>query len=79
MIISIPDSVLEQSKISSQDLLVEIAAWLYQREIFSIGQARKLAGLDLISFQKELAKRQINIHYDIVDLEKDLKNLRLLS
>ncbi len=40
-----------------------------------MGQARHLTGLDQISFQKELAKRDIYIHYTAEDLEKDLQNL----
>jgi predicted HTH domain antitoxin len=40
-----------------------------------MGKARLLAGLDLLSFQKELAKRKIDIHYTEEDLDKDLSNL----
>ena len=40
-----------------------------------MGQARHLAGLDQISFQKELAKRDILIHYTEEDLNQDLRNL----
>ena len=43
-----------------------------------MGKARKFAGLDLISFQKELAKRDVYIHYNISDLEKDIENLKTL-
>lgn len=77
MQISIPDSALEQAGLSKQALLIEIATYLYQREVLSMGQAYKLAGLDLISFQKELAKRSISIHYNVAELEQDLKTLGL--
>lgn len=75
MLISIPDSALKQSNLSQKELLIEIAAYLYSKGILTIGQARKICGLDLVSFQKQLAKRQIAIHYDVPDLEKDIHNL----
>jgi predicted HTH domain antitoxin len=78
MIITIPDGVLKHSNISERQLLLELAVYLYSKKILTIGQARKLAKLDLIAFQKQLAQRKININYTIQDLEKDLKNLSLL-
>ena len=75
MILSIPDTILSQANIPADQLRVEIAAFLYQRKMLSIGQAKKIAQLDLINFQKELAKREINIHYNAAELDKDLKNL----
>jgi predicted HTH domain antitoxin len=78
MIITIPDDVLKHSNISERQLLLELAVYLYSKKILTIGQARKLAKLDLIAFQKQLAQRKININYTIQDLEKDLKNLSLL-
>jgi predicted HTH domain antitoxin len=40
-----------------------------------MGQAKKLAGLTQIEFQKELSKNGVLIKYDIEDFEKDLENL----
>ena len=71
----IPGEVLERAEISGSDLLIEIAMYLYDKERLSIGQAKDLAGLDLISFQKELAKRDVYIHYDVDDYYSDLENL----
>ncbi len=78
MIITIPDDVLKHSNISERQLLLELAVYLYSKKILTIGQARKLAKLDLIAFQQQLAHREININYTIQDLEKELKNLSLL-
>lgn len=75
----IPAEVLEQVKITAEDLKIEIATFLYEKERLSIGQARKLAGLDLISFQKELSKRDIYIHYDAEDLISDVETLKRLD
>ena len=74
MILSIPDTILLQANIPAEELRIEIAAFLYQRKMLSIGQAKKIAQLDLISFQQELAKREININYNTAELDKDLKN-----
>ena len=60
------------------DLRTEIAVYLYEKKRLSMGKVRKFAGLDLIAFQKELAKRDVYIHYDVSDLEKDIENLKTL-
>ena len=78
MTITIPDAVLSETKISSADLRIELATYLYERQRLSIGKARKVAGLNLIEFQKELAKRNIYLHLGIQDLEIDIKNLSYL-
>ena len=79
MNITIPDIVLEESNLTPAELLLEIAIYFYSKKLLTIGQARKIANMDLISFQKQLASRQISIHYTTEDLEKDLKNLGLLQ
>ncbi|MEZ4776790.1 MAG: UPF0175 family protein [Bacteroidia bacterium] len=61
--------------ISAEELLIDLACFMYEKKRMSMGQARNLSGLDQISFQKELAKRDIYIHYSEEDLRKDLKNL----
>lgn len=75
----IPGNVLDHIKISPSELLIEIAAHLYDTERLTMAQAKKLAGLTQIEFQKELSKRNIYIKYDLEDLETDLKNLSLLD
>lgn len=75
MLISIPDNLIKGSQ---EELLLEIAIYLYTKKLLTIGQARKLAKLNLISFQQQLAKRKIPVHYTEAELEKDLKNLGLL-
>jgi predicted HTH domain antitoxin len=71
----IPGEVLERAEMSGEDLLIEIAVYLYEKERLSIGQAKDLAGMDLVSFQKELAKRDVYLHFDIEDYYSDLENL----
>ena len=75
----IKEDILKKAEITAEELLIEIAVHLYDTERLSMGQARNLAQLDQISFQKELAKRDVYIKYDIEDLETDLKNLDKLK
>ncbi|MEO1449277.1 MAG: UPF0175 family protein [Bacteroidota bacterium] len=75
MALTIPDHSLEKAKHSAEEFLIELACYLYEEQRLSLGQARNLAQLDQISFQKELGKREICIHYSEADLETDLKNL----
>ncbi len=74
----IKEEVLKKAEITAEELLIEIAVHLYDTERLSLGQARNLIGLDILSFQKELSKRNVFIKYDIEDLETDLKNLKYL-
>jgi predicted HTH domain antitoxin len=78
MTFTIPDTVLAETKISSAELRTELAVYLYEKQRLSIGKARKVAGLNLIEFQKELAKRNVYLHLSIQDLDIDLKNLNSL-
>ena len=78
MTFTIPDTVLAETKISSDELRIELAVYLYEKQRLSIGKARKVAGLNLIEFQKELVQRNIFLHLSVQDLETDLKNLNLL-
>lgn len=75
MALIISDTTLSKVRLSADELLVDLACYLYDKKRMSMGQARHLAGLDQISFQKELAQRDIYIHYTEEDLEKDLQNL----
>ncbi|MCX6199786.1 MAG: UPF0175 family protein [Bacteroidetes bacterium] len=75
MIITIPDETLSHVKISAAELLIDIAVYLYDKQRLSLGQARKVAGLDILSFQKELAKRNVYLNYSMDDLNNDIQNL----
>ena len=44
-----------------------------------MGKARRLAGMDLIQFQKEIASRGICVNYDVEDFKADLKTLEKLG
>ena len=75
MALLITDDILETVQMSGSELLIDIACYLYERKKLSLGKARAMSQLDQISFQMELAKRDIDIHYSEKDLRTDLKNL----
>lgn len=79
MNITIPDEILESAQMSTDDIKVELAILLYQQKRISIGQARHLAGMHLIQFQKEMDKRGICINYGVEDFENDIKTLKELG
>jgi predicted HTH domain antitoxin len=75
MAVLIEDSILQKADMTSQELLVELAVYLYDKEILSFGKAKELANMDVLIFQKELAWRNVFLKYDGKDLELDLKSI----
>lgn len=67
--------LLNSANISAKDLAIEIAVYLYEKKRLTFGQAKRLADLDQISFQKELAKRNTYIHIDKKVVLQDIENL----
>ena len=79
MSVVISDDVLTAAKMSEAELKLEIAILLYQQSKIGTGTARRLAGMNLIEFRKELASRGICVHYDVEDLQADIKTLQELG
>lgn len=77
MAVVISDAILEQAEVTGEDLIIDLSCYLFDKKRLSLGKARALAGLDLLSFQRELSIREIDMHYDENDLELDLKNLNI--
>ncbi|MBW4583331.1 MAG: UPF0175 family protein [Tildeniella nuda ZEHNDER 1965/U140] len=70
--IDLPDHL----QLTEADLRQELAIALFQQERITLGSASQLAGIHQIEFQRLIASRGINIHYDVDDLKQDLKSLR---
>jgi predicted HTH domain antitoxin len=75
----VKEEILQRAEITAEELLIEIAVYLYDKERLTMGQARNLTQLDQLSFQQELAKRDVYIKYDVEDLDEDLATLRSLK
>jgi len=71
----VPGEFLQSVKMIPQELAIEIAVYLYEKDRLTLGQAKRLTGLDQISFQKELFERNVYIHIKEEDILQDIKNL----
>ncbi len=74
----VPKEFLVSAKMSEREMLIDLAAHLYATKKLTMGQAKRMAGLDQISFQKELAKRDIYLHITFEDVMQDVETLRRL-
>ena len=74
MIIELPEQVDLNPKLK-QEILLDVAILMYEKEVISLSKAASLAEMDRVSFQHELHKRGLSIHFDMTDLQKELKNL----
>lgn len=78
MKIEISDELVKKSGMTVEEIMLRVAIMLFQEEKLTLGQAADLAGIHQIQFQRELAQRNIPIHYGEEEFESDLKNLQLL-
>ncbi len=79
MSVVIPDDILRATRMTEDELKLEIAIMLYKQEKISSGKARAWTGLTVIEFQHELAKRGLCINYDVEDFQADIKTLQLMK
>lgn len=79
MSVTIPDEILQTARMSEEELRQELAVLLFQKDRLTLGQASRLAGMDLLRFQHLLASREIPVHYDVEEFEQDLATLRSLG
>jgi len=79
MTLDIPDTLLVDVKLTSQEILVELAVRFYDQERLTRAQARILAGVDDLTFQQELEHRGLGFDYDVENFEDDLNALDKLK
>ena len=79
MSIIISDDILCATRMTESEMKLEIAVMLFQKEKLTLGQASRFADMNRIAFQHLLASRQIPVHYDVKDLEKDIENLKKMG
>jgi len=75
MPLTIPDEILDATRMTEGELRQEIAVLLFEKEKLTLAQASRLAGLDRLQFQHLLASRRIPVHYGVEDFERDLSSL----
>ena len=74
--IEIPREILLATRMSKEDLRLELAISLFQQGKLSFGKAREMIGMSFWAFQQLLSSRGIPIHYDFEDYEADLQTLQ---
>ena len=79
MSVVIPDEVLYTAHISAEELRLEVAVLLYEKEKLTLGQASQLANMSQFQFRHLLASRNVYLHYDVEDFEADLETLKALG
>jgi len=79
MNITIPDDIIKGTNLSEKELEIDLALWLYKQNKISSGKIRAWLDLTVLEFQEELAKRNLDINYDIEDLNQDIKTLTNLG
>ena len=72
---NISDEIIKASGMSEDELLLEIVLLLFQQEKISLGKAAELLNISQVHFQKLIANRSICIHYDVPELQDDIRHL----
>ena len=70
---------MQNTFLSEVNLKLEFAIYLYEKDILTLEQESKLVEISYLDFQKELGNRNISIHYDEEELERDLETLKFLD
>ena len=78
MNLTLPDEIISSTRMSRAELLREFAVTLFQQDKVTLGQASQLAELSQWEFRMLLGSRQIPWHYDVDELEEDIKTLAKL-
>jgi predicted HTH domain antitoxin len=78
MVIEIQDEALRGLKLTEPQALLDLAVGLFTERRVTLGRAAEVARLPQLSFQQELGRRGIPIHYDLDDLQADLRTLAAL-
>lgn len=71
--LNLPDSLSKTKTFNQSEWFQEIAIALFQQQRISLGRASKIAGIDIMNFQKLLTDRNICVHYDVEDFEQDVQ------
>ncbi len=76
--IELPDS-LSIKGLSNDEARRELAVALYAKRTIGESLARRMAGLDIMGFNRLLSEHGIYSHYDVQDFEEDMKTLKKLE
>ncbi len=72
----VPAKILRASGLSPREFLVELAVYLFDKEVLTLGQAKALAGMSMADFMQLLGQRGVNMHYDVEEFKQDIETLK---
>ncbi|MGB4952629.1 MAG: UPF0175 family protein [Rhizobiaceae bacterium] len=77
--IEIPAEVVHATRMTLEEMKLELALMLFQQGKLSFGKAREMAGLTVWEFQLLLGQRKILVHYDVQDYVADRPAIDVLT
>ena len=77
--IEIPAEVVHATRMTLEEMKLELALMLFQQGKLSFGKAREMAGLTVWEFQLLLGQRKILVHYDVQDYVADRPAIAALT
>ena len=69
--IDIPAEVIHSTRMTLEEMKLELALLLFQQGKLSFGKAREMADMTVWDFQQLLGQRKIAVHYDVQDYLAD--------
>jgi predicted HTH domain antitoxin len=76
MQLDISNFQLESAGMDEAQLKLELAVFLFEKNIFTLGKAAEFCGLHKMQMQQELAKREISLHYTEEMFDQDLEVIK---
>jgi predicted HTH domain antitoxin len=78
MIVDVQDKLLEGMNLTEDEARLDLAIGLFVDRKATLGRAAIVAGMTQAEFQSEIGKRKIPIHYDLEDLEADIRTIETM-
>jgi predicted HTH domain antitoxin len=78
MHLTLSDDVVLSANLSEADLRLALALALFQDGRITLAQGARLASLDRLAFQHQLATRKLQIHYGEEELDSDMRTIESL-
>lgn len=75
MKVEIPDEIFANSNLNEHELKLQLALFLYSKNILTLESASHFAEMDSHIFQKQLGENKIPFHYSQKDFDDDLRML----
>jgi predicted HTH domain antitoxin len=74
-VLELPHGTLAATRMSKDEVRLELAVMFYSSGRLSFGKARQLAGVDHLQFRHELAARGVAVQLEPHDIDSDLASI----